>query len=163
IAPEVVFLEESPVRPTWDVLDVLCMVGLFFAAFLPGVGVLALLRKILSPGDQGNGAALAFGLGVLAVQGVASAASVHGVGRWRGGYGWADIGFRPMSLAWWAISAGAGLACLPLLGIVALLVSKLIGQKDIENPQLDFLAPGGQFSWGAGLGMFILAGVLVPM
>lgn len=167
LAPEEVFLstavEGRRGQPHWDWLDVSLMVGVFFGLFAPAAVVLFLVRRAMGPSPASLDVMLALGLGLLLVQFLASIGAVYGVGRFRRGYGWSDIGFRPMTLSWWAISAGAGLACLPLLGIVAVLTSKLIGQKELENPQLDFLAPGGQFSWGAGLGMFALAGLLVPL
>lgn len=149
-------------RPHWSILDLLLMIGGFL--LLGGLGVL-LLRVGVSHANGGkmpDTPNLDVSLGALLIQVVASGVAVYLVGRARRGYSWADMGFRPAAWYWWLSAAGAGLACIPILGIVALVVSKLLGEADLKNPQVAFLAPGGKFSWRGAVGMFLMAGLLVP-
>lgn len=161
VSPEAVFLDPSAIgpKPVWNWLDVVLIVAVFFALMAPGVVGL----RLLFPKAEGQPLSLGLPLSMLVLQVFASVVSVYGVGLLRHGYGWGDLGLRPTRLVWWVAAAGGGLACLPLLGLIGLLVARLMGQKEIENPQLPFLAPGSQFSWVGGLGMFLLAGLLVPL
>jgi hypothetical protein len=138
------------------------MVLVFMAVGLVGLGVLRLGARLIHDGKPPEGPTLLVSLGALTIQVIASVIAVYGVGRWRRGYTWADLGLRPMRLEWWIGSVLGGLICLPLLGLLAMLTSFLMGESEPTNPQLPFLAPNGRFSWTGAVGMFLLAGVLVP-
>lgn len=161
VSPDVAFQDPATIGPMpfWNVLDVVLIVVAFLGLMVPGV----LLVRFAFPKDEAGGFSLGLPLSMLVVQVIASLSSVYGVGRIRHGYGWRDLGFRPTRWVWWLTAVGGGLACLPLLGLIGMLVARLMGQQELENPQLPFLAPGSRFSWVGGLGMFLLAGLLVPL
>ena len=72
-----------------------------------------------------------------------------------------DIGLGKISAGWLAGAGCLAIMALPLIGLLASGIRYLMGQQ-IENPQLDFLAPQA-FSWGGALAMLFMGGIAVPI
>ena len=51
-------------------------------------------------------------------------------------------------------------AFIPLLGLIAVLIQKLLGQP-VQNPHLYFLVPEG-FSWPGAFAMLLVGGIAAP-
>jgi len=86
--------------------------------------------------------------------------SVSMLGLWRKRLPWQAVGLRPAQPRWMWAAVAAGVVCLFLTGMVALLVQLLLGQAP-TNPQLPFLLPKGLTPFSE-LAMFVLAGLVIP-
>lgn len=77
------------------------------------------------------------------------------------GLTWMDLGVYGFRDASWKMKAvGIGLLCVPLAGITNLIVQLFLGE--IENPQLETLAPAG-FAWSSFIAAMLMTAVIAPI
>ncbi|MCL4505260.1 MAG: CPBP family intramembrane metalloprotease [Chloroflexi bacterium] len=136
--------------PTWRFADVALVGALSLVILLAGVYGL----KLLVPDT------LALSLTATALEGIVLIGAVYFLGIRRRKLDWSAVGLRATTTRWIVAAIGAGLLALVLTGIIAVLVQMLLHENP-QNPQLPFLAPQG-FTWAAFIGMFVLAGMVVP-
>jgi membrane protease YdiL (CAAX protease family) len=99
-------------------------------------------------------------LGLSALEAIALTGSVYILGLRRRGFTWEAVGLRPIRRGWAPVAVSLGVLCIWLTGIIATLVQRLLGLP-LENPQLQFIAPGG-LNWVGAVGMFVVIGLAVP-
>ena len=138
------------VQRTWRLADILLIT--ISSVIILFAGVFALQQLKLD--------ALALTLASAAWEAVTLIGCVVLLGLRRKGLPWQAVGLRLVPRRWVWIAVGAGLACLFLTGLVALLTDIILG-RSLTNPQLPFLVPKGLTFTGELL-MFVLAGLVVP-
>ncbi len=74
---------------------------------------------------------------------------------------WNAFGLKSVSIGWIVVAIALGLAILPAVGLIALLIQFLLGLP-FSNPQLEFVLPG-DLSFPGALIMLGLVGFVVPL
>lgn len=147
--------------PTWRGLDVLIIsLGAIAALLLGFLALSAALYYLRTGSGQNPSSTLAASLGSAALEVVALIGSVYLLGVRRRGRGWQSVGLRSPSPGWWRAAVAIGVVVIPLSGLIALAIQKILGLP-AENPQLPFLVPEGLNVPGA-LAMLLLGGVIAP-
>jgi membrane protease YdiL (CAAX protease family) len=140
----------STIPGPWRLVDVLLIAVVSVVVLIAGT---VLLKQL-------NADPLTLTIGAVALEGVTLVGSVYLFGLRRKGLSWQAVGLRPAPAEWVWVSIAAGVACLFLTGIVALIVQILLGRPP-TNPQLPALIPKG-LTAGGEVAMFLLAGLFVP-
>ncbi len=149
---------ESP----WKWTDVLIIGSSSLVLLLLGAAAIgAFARAEHLPGPQSGAASPVLTLSSAALETLAILFSVYVLGLRRRHLRWADIGFRPTTWGWIAISLGFGVIAIVVSGYAAALVQELLGRPP-TNPQAPFLLPAGNNPLTA-LAMIVLAGVTGPI
>ena len=153
--------EEEVPSQTWRFWDlvliglaagVIFVLGLLALRFIPGVW------ESMVSGTGGN--TILLSALMAALEGIALIGGVWLAGLKRRRLSWSAVGVRQMSLTWWAIAGGIGLAIIPLSALIVAILQLIIG-GEFKNPQIPFLAPEG-FSWSGLISMLILVGLVAP-
>jgi membrane protease YdiL (CAAX protease family) len=146
----------------WTWRDVLIIAGgILFLLFGGIIGLYLLIGFSRLNFNLNSNDLVIFNLAAAALEGVAIIGSVYWFGLHRKHFSWYAAGFRPLSNTWLLISVVLGFVAIPSAGLIALGIRTLLGLP-MENPQVQFLAPGG-FTWIGFLGMLLLGGVIVPI
>lgn len=145
----------------WKWTDIIFILGGIILIFALGL-VAANLYATLSgqPLFLGDEITIELSVGLTALEGIALIGGVYLLGLRRKALPWSAVGVQAPRPRWFTYSLLLGLLVIPLSGLIAILVQKLLGLPE-ENPQLPFLAPGGYTTFGA-IGMFVFGGVIVP-
>lgn len=76
---------------------------------------------------------------------------------------WSQLGMRPISGSWFIASVALTFAAALAGGMVAALITQLLGEAAAgSNVQAQAIAPAG-FSWAAAITMVFLGGIAVPI
>jgi membrane protease YdiL (CAAX protease family) len=148
----------QPVWSGWDLLWILVGILIFLTAgtlLIGGAFRITGQLKLQSPGS-----ATTLSVAAAALEGTALISSVYLLGLRRRHIPWKAVGIRPPGRAWWQISFLIGLLVIPISGLIAALIQKVLGLPP-SNPQLPFLAPEG-FNWFGAIGMFLFGGIIDP-
>jgi membrane protease YdiL (CAAX protease family) len=162
IQPPLTSAETRPdTRPIWRWLDValitVASIGIIVLGTL-GVSYYAQFRTpVLLSEDS---LPLIYNAALAAVEVLALVGGVYIFGMRRRRLSWRQLGFLPSTPGWLLASLAVAAAFIPLLGLIAVLIQKMLGQP-IQNPQLQFLVPEG-FSWPGALAMLLIGGIAAP-
>ncbi len=98
-------------------------------------------------------------IGYLAANVAAFGAGIAALLMRNPGYGWHDLGLRPVDDRWKRLAVGLGIAATPLALVAGLLLRRAL---ELEPPPTDLFAPPG-FSWIAAGTILLYGGILVPI
>ena len=149
-------------RPIWSYKDLVVIsigCGVIF-------GVLFYLFIWVSGPEQldsvtSSGPTAIQSLGMAAIEAITLISGVYLFGLRRKQSGWSVIVLGSIIARWLLAAILISFIVIPVSGIITLLVMLGLGLP-LDNPQLDFIIPM-DFNWLSGIGLFILAGVLVPI
>jgi membrane protease YdiL (CAAX protease family) len=145
----------------WNWKDVLLIsAGSIFFLIL---GIFILNRQAvfdLGQTSPTESSSLVYNVLLAGFESIALVLSVYILGLRRKGLSWELIGLRKPSSSWLWASTLSSFIFIPLMGLIALLIQKVLGLPE-QNPQLPFLAPEN-FTWVGALGMILLGGLAVP-
>jgi CAAX protease family protein len=156
--PEPTQLPPRPVWSGWDLIWITVGILLFLIGGTLAIGGLLRITGQLRLQSPGQATALSVSAAVL--EGVALIGSVYLLGLRRRHIPWQAVGVRQPGRIWWQSSLWIGLLVIPISGLIAEVIQKVLGLPQ-TNPQLPFLAPEG-FNWFGAIGMFLFGGIIDP-
>lgn len=145
----------------WTWLDILLISVAGLALIILGTLGISYLAQSNQPAlYSAESLPLGYNAVLAGVEALALIVSVYYLGIRRKSIDWQRLGLKRPTLGWILGALAIAAAFIPLLGLIAVFIQKILGLP-IENPQLQFLVPEG-FSWPAAFAMFILGGIVVP-
>ncbi len=117
-------------------------------------------RLVKTPISIDN-APLTYYAGLAFIEAVALTTGVYLFGLYRKRLTWRSVGFAAISSRWLLWASIAAMLGIPIAGATAAVVQMILN-RPVESPQLNFILPEN-FSWLGAAGMFVAAGVLVPL
>lgn len=149
-------------RFLWSWTDIALITSVAVILLLgSAVALTVILQRVVRVPIQIENAPLAYYAGLALIEAIALIASVFIFGVYRKKYSWSSVGFTTISSRWLFWASITAMVAIPIAGATAALVQMVLN-RPVESPQLDFILPK-DFSWIGAAGMFLAAGVLVPL
>jgi len=135
--------------------DLLVAVGVAILVYAFAVQFVPLLRSEPMTGARQQIVLI----GYLAVNLAAFGAAIAALLLRDTGYGWQDLGVRPVDDRWKRLAVGLGLAATPLAFALGLILRRTL---DLDPPGSEFIVPL-DFSWIAAATIVLYGGIAVPI